>query len=584
MSAPPTPLEQPIVDGAAAALMPDEVLRVAFVSLYSHKYPSIGESHGLSIVAGVAAELKNPLNLALKVLDLVEYGTEGDDLIVSLVRDYRPRVLAFALNYGTFSVFKRIYPKVCSVLPRDATVIVGGPLATYLYEQLLTNISASIIVIRGEAEEATRALLARERNPVPLRSIPSIAYVNDLGAVEVTNRKLIALKEQPRPYREHLPGILAMGGQVFVEASRGCSWSACTFCLRGLTDVRGMAHEYRTREPDWVVSELRYLKSQGVEQVTFADEDFLGSDMQRAEALATALLEARDEIPKFDASLTVHSVYSRRDSRNQREDRKAILAILASAGLVKGFLGIESCSPSQLKRYAKGHTREESAEAANALRDLGIRVEIGVILFDPLCTLVEIADSLTFMRNNRLASVASGISSELRLQANTGYLRLLEHYEERHHRRLHSAEMDLDTLSYPYEFASEGSQILFSRVQAWNQKLHPLYYPAKSLSRFGTHGALGDEVKSLRLSVAEFRDSTCDAIVSWIDSADAQSGSLNALDAAFGLAGQQLAEGVLLALEDTAMRDHPVVERTVSAARDFVSGQFGPPIEWMNYG
>jgi hypothetical protein len=241
-------------------------------------------------------------------------------------------------------------------------------------------------------------------------------------------------------------------------------------------------------------------------------------------------------------------------------------------GFQKAFLGIESCSPSQLRRYAKGHTREEATAATRLLQKLGLRVEIGVILFDPLCSLDEIEDSLGFMRDNGLAALASGLSSSLRLQVASHYLSILEKYETQHGLKLHSRELDVDTLSYPYVFVEPSVQKLYDSVESWNRRIHPLYYPAKSLSRFGATGALGDAVHPLREAAEQFRNASCDALLCAVAAMKRGQDADPVLEACFSAAATSLAAAVLGSLREmssSTLALHPVVQQAVTAARRF---------------
>ena len=555
----------------------DQPVRAVLLTLYSQRYPAIGESHGLSVVAGSLRAALPASVLRLGVLDMVQRGQEGCEQAVGLIRKLRANVLAVGLPYGTFSVFQRYYAELRDALSGDHPLVaLGGPIATYLSDQILREVAPEAIVILGEAEEALPALVGNwfaGRSP---GDVPSLHYRDEVTGEDVrTPRRLADLRLAPAPYRDHIRFIRESGGQIFAETSRGCSWAACTFCLRGLTDIAGRGYEYRRKDAQVVAADLRTLYDLGVRDVTFADEDFLGSSLEEAGAFVGALENSITKAPRFDASITIHSVYSRRDSPEERATRESLLGRLARMGLQKVFLGIESCSPSQLKRYAKGHTREEAAAATRTLQRLGIRVEIGVILFDPLCTLDEIEDSLSFMRAHDLARLASGLSSELRLQVASSYLMMIEKFEQQHDVRLHRTDLDRDTLSYPYVFADQAVQGLFALVGGWNRRLHALYYPAKSLSRFGATGALGEAVYPLREATGQFRIDSCDAILRAIASIRVGSDGALVLDEAFEAASVALAAAVLSsaqALDPPAAR-HPVVRRAAAAAEAVMGGR-----------
>jgi hypothetical protein len=552
-------------------------VRAVLVTLYSARYPAIGESHGLSVVAGAVQVASQSVDLKLRVIDMVQWGEENCDKVVGAIHQIHANVLAIGVPYGTFTVLQRHYPAMrCVLYGDDPLVVIGGPIPTYLSELVLSDIDPRATVIIGEAEQAMPMLVERWLTKQPYDDVPNVHYIDVATGNSVrTMRRLADVDTAPAPYRGHIKEICQRGGQIFAESSRGCSWAACTFCLRGLTDITGRGYEYRRKDAATVASDLSTLNQYGITDVTFADEDFLGGSLAEGESFADSLETAISVTPRFDASLTVHSVYSRKDGPEERARRTALLRKLGDMGLQKVFLGIESCSPSQLKRYAKGHTREEAAAAATLLQSLGIRVEIGVILFDPLCTLEEVQESLVFMREHGLAALASGLSSCLRLQTASHYSTLLERYEKQHDLKLYSRRLDPDTLSYPYSFMDPAVRDFVDAVEFWNKRLHALYYPAKSLSRFGAGGALGEAVHPLREATETFRDESCDALLAAIDAAKRGGDVRAVLGERFSEAAGSLAATVLTSLREAptaSLARHPVVQQVVITAEGYATG------------
>jgi hypothetical protein len=550
------------------------VVRAVLVTLYSSRYPAIGESHGLSVVAGNLQAALPLTALQLRVMDMVQWGEEGCEKIIDVLHEIQANVLAIGVPYGTYSVLRRQYPVLRGALYGDnPLVVIGGPIATYLSDSILNDIDPDAAVIIGEAEHVMPMLVEKWLSGQPFSDIPNIHYMDPAAGAGVrTPRRLADLASVAAPYRGHAREIRQHGGQIFAETSRGCSWAACTFCLRGLTDIAGRGHEYRRKDVSIVASDLRALHQLGITDVTFADEDFLGGSLAEAETFVESLKASITVAPRFDASLTVHSVYSRRDSAEDRARRVAVLEELAGMGLEKVFLGIESCSPSQLKRYAKGHTREEAAAAVLLLHQLGIRVEIGVILFDPLCMLNEVEESLLFMREHGLAALASGLSSSLRLQAASHYVSLLQNYEKQHEMKLYNRKLDPDTLSYPYSFVDKAVQRFVAAVEFWNERLHSLYYPAKSLSRFGAGGALGEAAHPLREATELFRDESCDALLAAIVAVKEGGDAHDVLGTLFSQAAGSLAGALLTSLREApspGVAQHPVVRQAVRTAERY---------------
>ena len=96
-------------------------------------------------------------------------------------------------------------------------------------------------------------------------------------------------------------------------------------------------------------------------------------------------LKSIDNIPNKTISIThvsarVDTIFNS-DSEESIKNfkRKNIYALLKSAGLRRVYLGIESGSRSQLRRYCKGVTVKESSIAIKILRELGLDIEVGFI-------------------------------------------------------------------------------------------------------------------------------------------------------------------------------------------------------------
>ncbi|WP_420312451.1 B12-binding domain-containing radical SAM protein [Streptomyces sp. YS-B37] len=546
-------------------------LSVLLLNLFSKKYPAIGESHGLSVVAGALQKSSVGKRAKISVLDMVALGEEGPESAIRLIEEQQINVLAIGLPYGTYGVLSQSFKKLRAALQGEKPLVVfGGALATYLGSRILKDVAPEAFVIRGEAEVALPGLVEAWSAGNDPRSIPNILYADpETGQETSTPRRLVNLDNHGLPYRLHIPDIQRVGGQVFMESSRGCSWSACTFCLRGLTDVRGKGSEYRRKNTSLLAQDVAALLELGVSQITFADEDFLGSSVSEAERFVSDLEACMPGgSVEFGASCTVQSVYSRKDDEETGERRKQLLQRLTGIGLRRVFLGVESCSRSQLKRYAKGHTPEESVAAMRRLQELGIRVEVGVILLDPLCTLEEVQENLMFMMAHGMLQLASGLSNELRLQTSSSYMKMVRRYQDEKRLELITGDMDPDTLSFPYQFADGRVTDLCRRISYWSRKIHPIYYPAKSLTRFGKNGVLGDLEAGARLrsGIEEFRleyaRATVEAIRVLRGGTNPDPVLRERITPALLVLARQL-QAALLSAEDS-VRGHPVVTQALT--------------------
>jgi radical SAM superfamily enzyme YgiQ (UPF0313 family) len=326
--------------------------------------------------------------------------------------------------------------------------------------------------------------------------------------------------------------------------------------------VAGTKSEFRRFSPLRIVADLKTLANRGASSVTFSDEDFLGGSVDGTLPLLAALEVAQTatDVPlRFDASVTVSSLASPKDGPAAAEAKLALFERFRKCGLRKIFLGIESGSASQLKRYAKGHTPEHITKAVRLLEASGVSIELGWILFDPLCTRDEVIENLEFLLNHNLAKYTSYIFNELRLQPGTPYFRLLETFYKRTGKKLWSNELDPDTLSHPYVYSEPDTSAIVHAVQMWTSKLRPLQYPLKSLSRYGSEGGLGSAVAAGRALLESLRSELCGFLHATI-----KAGSIGTRDGE--IAFQQLSSSfaarirVLVDGMEAAQREHPIVK------------------------
>jgi hypothetical protein len=192
-------------------------------------------------------------------------------------------------------------------------------------------------------------------------------------------------------------------------------------------------------------------------------------------------------------------------TKPEQEERHLLIADLKRAGLRKVFLGVESGSPAQLKRYFKGHTVEDAENAIKVLRELGVAIELGWIMFDPLCDLTNLQENVSFLRRTKTAANTSYLFNELRIQPNTGYYAFVTKHEAELGAKIIGGPLDPNTLSYPYAYVDPKMESLVKTVREWSVRLRPLHYPLKNLTRFGNKGPLGSNAVAIAEELGKFR-------------------------------------------------------------------------------
>jgi len=264
--------------------------------------------------------------------------------------------------------------------PADALRRLEGVDGLLVGEGELAMVEIARSVAGGCGLPEVRGLVERARG---LRKAAEDAEIAETARANVIE----SLDSLPFPARDTLPYALGRGLAAQVASSRGCP-AGCLFCSIHAFYSRSGDARWRARSPEGVVDEVEALHvDHGVDFVKFVDDTFVGPGergKRRAIAIAEEMMRRRLEV--------AFSVQSRPD-----EVDPEVYRALRRAGLRSAFLGVESAVPRALGDFGKGVTAEDSRLAVRTLQDLGVRVEVGMILFDPFTRLGEIRENLAFL-------------------------------------------------------------------------------------------------------------------------------------------------------------------------------------------
>jgi radical SAM superfamily enzyme YgiQ (UPF0313 family) len=274
----------------------------------------------------------------------------------------------------------------------EVAVCLGGALASFMFHELLGQLPRLDCIAYGEAEETFRDFASAVVGGTPWKHLPGLAW-RDGGRVVVNlAAPPLDLSTLLRPARDTLTYLEAAGYPTHIASlftSRGCM-ARCTFCTG--KDVYNVERRrtYRFRDPIDVVDEIQYLHQRfGVRFVYFNDDNFLGygrKSEERVRVLAEELIARRLDV-RFATECRVDSL-----------DRE-LLNLLRRAGMTQVLLGVESGSDAVLTRWRKGATAEENRIAIALVKELGINLEPGFILFDAHTSVEELRDSLRFVQD-----------------------------------------------------------------------------------------------------------------------------------------------------------------------------------------
>lgn len=341
--------------------------------------------------------------------------------------------------------------------------VIGNIGSTHGYRELLAqNTFAGIIAVVGEGEEALVeiARIASQtpgdfRDIVKYKDVVNVAVNQDNG-IHVSELKRIDLRSYPALANTNPSDIYDQEWDVYaIETSRGCPWGRCTFCsikkqfgTSDQCDDCGLDWHWRSFPMSKVISDISGFARQGVRRFDIKDSEFFGpvrtaeefsETMDRVSEFANGLIALNEELRDVESlihnsTITITHISARVDtiySANPLEEKKnsvrrSAYLLLKAAGLRRVYLGIESGSPSQLKRFCKGVSVDENRRAIGVLRELGLEIEVGFIFFDYLSTMEELKQNIAFIEETHIHETDSRLLGSLRIQKGSPYVVIAE--------------------------------------------------------------------------------------------------------------------------------------------------------------
>ncbi|MCK4879102.1 MAG: radical SAM protein, partial [Bacteroidales bacterium] len=220
--------------------------------------------------------------------------------------------------------------------------------------------------------------------------IHSISFMKEGEVVHTTLSALEPdLDSFPFPFRSGLKEFALEKKYATLIAGRGCVYN-CAFC-----DIRAFYGQppgpvKRIRKPEMVVNEMEHLyKEHDCSIFLFQDDDFPVAVSRNSQWIDTFCrsLEERDLAGKVMWKINCRS--------DEVDDD--LFGMMKQYGLFKVYLGIENGTDEGLIRMNKRLTVADNIRGIEILKDLGIAVDYGFMLFHPDSTYNSINDNLAFL-------------------------------------------------------------------------------------------------------------------------------------------------------------------------------------------
>jgi len=257
-------------------------------------------------------------------------------------------------------------------------IIVGGPHASFLYEQILREFRNVKAVAIGEGEHA---LVEFCRRPDHLETVPGIAWRSDSGQLLVNPPSpdaRVDLNSQPLLDYALLRGYR---GGIPVQTSRGCV-AHCLFC-----SWKMMEKTLRTKSPERIVREWAVIRELfGPHRRIVVYDACYNISLNHAKAMCRALIEA---------GLTSHPWEG--VVRAKPMDRE-MLALLKQAGCKRLFIGVEAGNEDIRKKIGKAVSNEDLRKAFALAHEAKMPTGAFVIVGLPGETAETVAETIAFIQ------------------------------------------------------------------------------------------------------------------------------------------------------------------------------------------
>ena len=319
-------------------------------------FPEISP-HGLQILSAVLKQAGHDVRIAD-----VQHLPPLHPSFVRLFDDFAPDVVGFTNNcLPNTPVILHVARELRRRRP-GLKLMAGGQVPTSRPAFFVGGADPAFDAVgQGEGEPLVVDLVAALRGERPLASVAGVAFPDGAGGVTVTApaAQVADLDAGPLPdWQATLkPALYGPGLAAPVETTRGCPYR-CSFCSIPGYFGRAPRHKSVAR----ILTELRHLKSLGVQEISFIDDSF-ATHLPRARQLFQAMVDEKLGL-RFGVQIRADIVAANPE----------LIALAARAGLILAVVGFEGYSERVLSEADKGSSRSINETASRLLRSHGVCV------------------------------------------------------------------------------------------------------------------------------------------------------------------------------------------------------------------
>jgi anaerobic magnesium-protoporphyrin IX monomethyl ester cyclase len=316
----------------------------------------------------------------------------------SLLNDFNPDLICVSALFNTCFPHLKYLASFCKAVKPYTILLVGGGLATNLYQDLFHDVSKIDAVCFGEGEIPFKKLLKSKihiedsyrispawitQKSLQLNIQPEFDFVENLDDIPIIDFSYIDLKRYNG--RSYIDKDLSSKIEVSIHTSRGCPFS-CVYCSNGT--VHGK--KIRKMSEKRVLETIRYYINKYNLDILLIEDDHFLADKQRA-------LHLLSEFKKFNIDLE----FPNGVAVFQIDDE---IAYAFNECRIKVLpLAIESGSDRVLKEIInKPLRREQIFKAVTALKKYDIRLHAFIIIGFPTETDEDRLESLNILLDTEI--------------------------------------------------------------------------------------------------------------------------------------------------------------------------------------
>jgi len=321
------------------------------------------------------------LDLNREAFKLCQRTAEIEAGIKDLIREkmirFQPDIVGISALFNTCYNYLELLSGTCKNVKNDVLIVMGGGLATNLYDKILKDFPCIEALCCGEGEIPMKDLLDAQnieaylllsspawitRDSLKEGRQPQAVFVQDLDEIPFLDYSIVNLNEYKGRWADKLSDSKNIR-QLSVYTSRGCPFN-CIFCAS--SSVHGKKVRFMSVER--VVSEVKEMvDSHGMNVLAIEDDHFL-ANRDRAKEILQRLSDFQIRI-EFPNGMAIYAI------------DEEIGELLKKAGVTTVSLAMESGSEFVLKNIIDKPLKLNMVKnAVGIMRKNGICVHCCIVL------------------------------------------------------------------------------------------------------------------------------------------------------------------------------------------------------------